>query len=631
YLQSNVMPILDEQSSKTQPPPQYTCQKLYENPYAYCPSTGWYYSSLQSCASQCDHCDEIAGGVDGYVCRGTGRMFSYDINRIPDEPNNAQDCAASCFASMEGKSYPPLAICNDMGGDGGVVHVIGNSSMLDASAGNYGTVLPSSLDYETRTYLGLSGDNSVSLAGSAAIMVRASFLKQDCSTPPLAGIEIMPYEDAKSLIGTGDLSNKSNPARGSLHKFFYSTSQQAQQGFEYHTAKGMVDKVPDSVDMLLLDWYPMCSGQGKLPGENETYEFDSKLEFARAMMANFSKPMLVWKFAFPQDTKCNATIFLDYMFNNTAAMVDSGMIGVIYSDWMMADGLGYGPVSRSYNDNHLYGNDQHNWPDGSLLTGLTQSPPAVRGFTTPTLTLDNPRSMSDIKSGKGALFCAVQLFSKRAIGYIPLSYGQKLYADNQTCDCQECSNYDYITGACDLSAKLSTDQGLAQLYCNDGTTCLMPSGRSDTGGFRCADRCMNATACRLCSDPSHSVDSSFCRITPAGGRTFGNSKCYSSITDDNWDYIAGLSPSEKCCLQSNATDTSDAKYTYTLMTGSKQQAEFLQFPAHGEQNIDCGRSPDTSVLTYCNIRVPISQEEIACMKVRDPQCPANPQSQTYVD
>ncbi|MCX6771999.1 MAG: hypothetical protein NTX79_08185, partial [Candidatus Micrarchaeota archaeon] len=46
YLQSNVMPILDEQSSKTQPPPQYTCQKLYENPYAYCPSTGWYYSSL---------------------------------------------------------------------------------------------------------------------------------------------------------------------------------------------------------------------------------------------------------------------------------------------------------------------------------------------------------------------------------------------------------------------------------------------------------------------------------------------------------------------------------------------------------------------------------------------------------
>ena len=64
-----------------------------------------------------------------------------------------------------------------------------------------------------------------------------------------------------------------------------------------------------------------------------------------------------------------------------------------------------------------------------------------------------------------------------------------------------------------------------------------------------------------------------------------------------------------------------SKYTYVTMTGSKQQAEFLQFPTRGEYDIDCGRAPDTSVLTYCNIRIPISQKEIACVKIDRPPTP----------
>ena len=634
YLQSNVMPILDVQSSKTTTPAAFICQWADSvDTYAKCLSTGWLYTSRLACVASCNDCEEQAGAVNGYYCPPDGRLFSPSWNGQSMEANS-QACSDACFSRMEGKSYPPLAICNSMGGDGGVVHVIGNSSMLYTGGGGmqlvHGTILPGSLDYETRRYLGLTGvpdGQSTMLTGNPSIMVRASLLKQDCSTPPLAGIEILPTENATTLIGTGDLADPANPNRGKLHRFFYNTTE---QGFAYRAANGMPDKVPDNVDMLLLDWYPLCLGAGVIPGENEKEEFDNKMEFARAIMANFSKPMLVWKFAFPQNTHCNTTAFLDYMFNNTAAMVDSGMIGVIYSDWMMKDGLGYGPETRSYNDNFCYpgwvgGNPQncvyqHNFNGDIDLSGLTTLRPTVRGSSTSTLTLDNPRGMLDPTPGKGALFCALQLFSKRAIGFIPLTYGQKLYADNQTCECLECTDFDYITGACDSAVKASSDPSLPQIYCNDGAKCAMPGGRSDTGHFRCTDRCMNATACKLCSDVSNNEYSSFCRITPVGGATFGTSRCYNNITDDYWEFLAGLSPSEKCCLQSSAADQSSAKYTYTIMTGTKQQSEFLQFPGHGEQNIDCGRSPDTSVLTYCNIRVPISQKEIACMRVETPLC-----------
>jgi hypothetical protein len=119
----------------------------------------------------------------------------------------------------------------------------------------------------------------------------------------------------------------------------------------------------------------------------------------------------------------------------------------------------------------------------------------------------------------------------------------------------------------------------------------------------------------LCSDPAYQDTYSFCRITPNGEKTIGASKMYSEITDDYWEFLAGLSPKEKCCLSTAGAGQEGIKYTYTMMTGSKQQAEFLQYPTRGELNIDCGRVPDTSVLTFCNIRVPISQKEIACMKL----------------
>ena len=118
-----------------------------------------------------------------------------------------------------------------------------------------------------------------------------------------------------------------------------------------------------------------------------------------------------------------------------------------------------------------------------------------------------------------------------------------------------------------------------------------------------------------------SSDLSYCRIADAGGETIGASWPYANLSDDYWEFLAGLSASEKCCLAGEGESKEGTKYTYISIEGSKQQAEFLQFPTRGQPDVDCGRAPDTSVLTYCNIRVPISQKEIMCMKIVKPETP----------
>jgi len=527
------------------------------------------------------------------------------------------------------KGYNPLSICNTMGGDGGVVHVIGNSHML-VSGGNLGTVVPSALSIDMRNYLGWQNTpdtqpiqlGSTAEDGKRAILVRTDLLKKQCKTPPLIGIEILEGDASTgSLIGTGDLADPNNPSRGSLHRLFFSNAPQHLSGFASRVKRGTPDKPADDVDILMHDWYPMCQGTGTLPGEKEVSEIELRIDLARALMGNFSKPSLIWKFGFPSNSMCNKTFFLDYLFNQTALMVDSGIIGIIYSDWMTRDGLPYGPPTKSYIE-----------PDGAMVpstvtlnTGMTDARTTKRGdptyLTTP---LDDPGV------GRGSLFCAMQAFSKRVIGYTSLTYGQKIYAENKTCFCDPCTSYDYITGVCDREALIAqnNDPNLPQLYCNDGHTCTMPVDEQSRSPipysqYKCESRCLNETACKLCNSSTYLSSASFCRISTPNSPASGYSLPYNQINDYNWEFLAGLSPQEKCCLQSTGEGLYGTEYTYTTMTGTKQQSEFLQFPKRGEADIDCGRVPDTSVLEFCGVRVPISQKEIACMKINNPVNPIN--------
>ena len=597
YLQSNTMPILDEIAEKT--------------------NVGA--ASSHTCTRQ------MVGGYLRYECPLTTGTY-YNLESV---------CNAACYSAptFVNKGYNPLAICSSsFGGRGGVLHVVADSGMLGFCpvTQDYGSIMPGMLSATARSYLGytsLPDTQIISFAcedGKNATIARTDMLKKKCEIPPLVGLEILPDETLFTLIGSGDLSDPANLGRGKLHQFFFDSRQPA---FAARVARGTPDKAADEVDLLMQDWYPMCQIAGTTtPGEKEVYEIEARMDFSRALLGNFSKSSLIWKFSFPLNSNCNKTFFLDYLFNSTGAMVDAGLIGIIYSDWTNADGKGYGPTYRTYDDRGLYTagsyNRQHDF-SGNLDTGLSIWMTRKRG------TDSNPvftHALNEMSTGKGELFCALEKYSKRVLGIIPLTYGQKLYAENQTCYCNPCTDYDYMNGVCSLKARLApTDQSLSldQRFCNDGALCSMPTGASGQEfHYKCEPRCMNYTACKICNSSTFQGDASFCRITQPGANTFGYSWNYSNMSDTYWEFLAGLSPSEKCCLQSNSSEGQEgSKYTYVKLTGSKQQSEFLQFPRRGEYDIDCGRSPDTSVLSYCGIRIPISQKEIACMRINRPAVP----------
>jgi hypothetical protein len=264
------------------------------------------------------------------------KLTSYlqsNVMPILDEVN------AQTYSYVTVTLYPPIAVCNEFGGDGGVIHAVGDSSMLAAQTSlpptyTYGSIHNNDFSPVLLEYMGLPDTgNSVFLvsnetAGKNAILARTEMLKEKCNTPPLVGIEIMPGETLPSLIG--NLSEGGE--KGKLFKFFFDESK-PDFNFKNRVARGIPDAMPDKVDLLLQDWYPLCLSGNHYNGDAEMYEVDKRLEFTRALAANFSKPSLIWKFAFPENTQCNKAVFLDYLFNNTAAMVDSSIIGFIYSDW----------------------------------------------------------------------------------------------------------------------------------------------------------------------------------------------------------------------------------------------------------------------------------------------------------
>lgn len=488
--------------------------------------------------------------------------------------------------------YDPVDICTRLGGQGATMFVIGGTDLLDADApGDHvssdflidkdGGATPFSQYLTTTGHLVLT-----SLDGPGAVLTRAEFLKTQCVVEPLVGINVdVGQDDLGTLIGAGDLTDRVNPDRGFLHKFFYSDPQ----NFKWRVRNGVPDKYADNVDLLLQEWYPTCGGDGMLQ-ERVEREVGSRMNFSRALLANLSKPTLIWKFHFPDSQSlpnrgCESPdghygTFMEYLFNNTGDMVDAGIIGIIYDKWMTEDGKGWGDPSK-------YGG-----------SGLSNTPA--------TGALDNP-----IAGGLGGKtttpFCEVQKNSRKVLGITRATIGQKIYASDTECECIACEDFDYLTGAC------NRDNPEEQHYCNDGTKCAMPAGETDYGGYRCSYTCVNITNCRLCS--SDSTSKSFCYIEPNDESPVAVTKPYSEINDKYWEWVAGLPAKDKCCIEKALPDQPVQTYTYVARSGGIQKNEFLQYPARGELGIDCGRVPDTSVLEYCGIKIPIATKTFACWRV----------------
>jgi hypothetical protein len=155
--------------------------------------------------------------------------------------------------------------------------------------------------------------------------------------------------------------------------------------------------------------------------------------------------------------------------------------------------------------------------------------------------------------------------------------------------------------------------------CNDGQNCQMPVD-PDTGAdlgytnyskYFCPPLCANINACKPCS--SMGGFNLSCRIETIYN-TYKTIKNYTDLSDTYWDLLAALPAQDKCCLQMPVANGS-VSYTFMKKQSVTQRSELLQYPKRGDIGIDCGRTPDTSFLTYCGIDIPINQETTTCFKV----------------
>lgn len=584
-----------------------------------------------------------------------------------------------------GTLYDPMQVCNNYGGDGAAIHVIGDTGLLTAASSPDNAYINATTNPGLSNYLALSGA-ILGLSGKNALLIRADKLTSDCRTRPLIGLAINSGEDLSSLVGnppgTGKLhsfmyTNREaqydwRVANGVPDKYpgkidvflqeWYPTcsasavgtcsasgiagscSEQPMyycrpgdgtlQGPYEGTCSGGVCSPADSdsclqaiapyhrctapdsgYDNQLFSSSAECSrlcphqtftcsldgaGYPTQPaclsactgGSNEVQEIQNRIAFSRALLSNFSRPSLIWKFHFPTGSSCNKDRFLEYLFNHTGDLVDAGITGLVYDAWMTQDGRGYGNPSETVVSNT--GNVDETI---ALYTGLTNVLADGR--------LDDP------SAGKSSsAFCALQKNSKAVLGVTKYTYGQRIYAlGNESCTCSKCTESDYAFGQC---ARNPAESG-PQHDCNDGSACIMPAaGNYDE--YRCPGTCVYSEACQLCNSSTFSGASSFCRMEQVGEPPVGYTKPYSDISDTYWEFVAGLPAKNKCCLLKEIPDQPPLEYTYVKRTGQKSRSEFLQYPTRGEPNIDCGRTPDTSILKYCNIPIPIEQKDITCYR-----------------
>lgn len=498
------------------------------------------------------------------------------------------DCDGECpsrFIETERGTwyYPREWICK-AGGNGAALYVVADTSMIDDTALDYGSFYAGSQDPVLAAYNGLAPGYLVdgtditldvfsadaeeyigySMNGRAAAIWRALTLKTACANPPLVGLAINGFGSQADTNNqaklNGLIGNKTNP--GTLFSFFYTSREGNEFAMQNRIARGTPDSYPGKIDVLMQEWYPTCALGG--PEDNKTkLEVEARANFSRVLLSNFSRPSLIWKFHFPTGSQCNQNEFLNYLFRHKGDLVDAGIIGVIYDSWQSGE------------------------------------------------------SPLDLGTSKSQLFCEVQNYSRQVLGLSKHTYGQKVYAANKTCVCEVCNDGSYGLGICDSRLKTPSNrvspEATDQLYCNDGQMCQPPAGvnwNTDYWNYYCPQTCVNYSACDPCSQ---STESAFCRIE-SPDNLWKTIKPYSSLTDAYWDIISALPAKDKCCLEKQSDDAT-LRYTFLKRTSSTQRSEFLQFPRRGETGIDCGRTPDTSFLKYCDIEIPVAEKDIACWKV----------------
>jgi|GEM_PF-1974424 len=574
YLQASVMPIFDaknlyltyaDNTATRRQKPSYGAASLLCG-YMYSPDTAWYKNPPK--------------GASVFIIGNIG-MLSNSASAAGDEatsPASGGGLNLSLYVGATGTPMPPVAY----------MRLNGDTTYINASD---------------------AGNTTFSLRGKGAILSRGMFLRRVCpmsfvalevdwnivgGTDPATGLSVahgsaLAYQNqTRWWMGAGGLFNITS----SLSSFFYTNKEDNR---EVRFAKGMPDKYPNSaISIFVQNWIPTCQN-GTGDANRTASEFEARMEFSRKLLATYGKPSII-RFHFPKSNfmgytgVCNESYFLDYLFKRKGDMVDAGVLGITYDAWRANNSNPGFPI-----DNLLSGSPQE--------TAITKSLVDSAGYRSSTP------------------FCTLVNHSKKVIGLSKHTYGQKIYAENATCECERCDVASFATGTCadySPSSHPQDAQATPQLYCNDGNICeLNATAAQEFWNYYCPSTCVNYESCVPCGD----VDANaWCRVEK-NGRVWKTSKNYSDITDEYWDILAGLSAKDKCCIEAELAaepgygESPPARYTYTSKVSYTQRAEFIQYPKKGEEDIDCGRAPDTSVLSYCNVEIPQSEGTMACWKV----------------
>ncbi|MEM4554388.1 MAG: hypothetical protein QXT25_00875 [Candidatus Anstonellaceae archaeon] len=471
--------------------------------------------------------------------------------------------------------------------DGAVIYAIANLTHIknESLRGSIWS-MDGAYNMELAEYLNIkktSNNERIYLNGGKNLTIyTAVYFKKTSKNPPLIAIDV------------GDPEGREADVYSTLDDFFY---KPGERGREWRIANAVPDEYPGYVDLLLQEWVPKCNKGGVSDEEKIEREFNYRMNISRNFLKNYSRPSIIWRFHFERNTNCNIDKFLSYLFDHQADMVDAGVIGLIYDAWLTKDGRIYVDYNKP------------NWDKG-VKTGTTDIISANE------LTLERLGMQS-----KTDVFCSLQNHSRKILGINKMTYGQKVYAENKTCICEPCSQADIASGYCMPNVNYQPgDEDLPQLYCLDSKKCSMPDPTwTNYSYYRCPAMCVNFSACTRCSQmpaPQPGQSNLFCRIETSMGEIFQALKNYSDISDDYWDILASVPNKDKCCLNtSDARTGSEIRYTYSKIEAIKQRNELIQYPRRGEVGVDCGRVPDTSVLQYCNVKIPITNNHLFCSRI----------------
>jgi hypothetical protein len=138
------------------------------------------------------------------------------------------------------------------------------------------------------------------------------------------------------------------------------------------------------------------------------------------------------------------------------------------------------------------------------------------------------------------------------------------------------------------------------------------------GSYRCPEDTViddpGGQRCQICSDVAGTYS---CTFRYSNGTVDIQTGNMSEITTDAYmDIMAGISRTDKCCLE----DAAGERHTFFKRTSQSVLNRPIAFSKTGDPNVDCGLSTDISslgdALSFCGMDIPLKDYDVSCTIVK---------------